>query len=594
MSTTVLQQWLASQCALIPGVRSAVLTLQPPGGGAAAQAIGWPARPQGLQRLLAATRTALQRGQPLIQLRPAGGEAQSPAQLVATPVRVEGLPPAAAALCLEGSDPQAGRRALALLDKGLPWLREQLARAEARPGAPAAGLDPLAGELLAAVLSADGPAAAATALTTRLAAALDCERVSLAARDGLHTRLLAVSHSARVKPRQAAAEAFLPLFDEAMDQAATLRWPPPEDGPPRITVAHRQFAAAHHDAALCTVPLAADGRVTGALLLERPAGRPFTDDEVQRLEAVARLLAPVLDLQRQAHRSLAGRLRRGLAGLWRRLRDPAERRSKLVAAVVVGLLLALTFVQLPWRIASPARVEGAVQRVLAAPLDGYIEAVHVRPGDHVRKGQLLVRLEDRDLRLEKRRLEGELAGQRSDYGAALAGKDRTRLAVAVARSQALQARLALVEQQLARTRLAAPFDGVVLEGDLSQSLGAPVHQGDPLLTVAPDGRVRIMLAVDERDIDAVAPGLRGRLVLTARPGQALPLRVTRVTPMAQVVDGRNVFMVEATLDGAPPQALRPGLEGVARLDAGRRALGWLLAHRAVDWLRFQWWRWTGT
>ena len=69
-----------------------------------------------------------------------------------------------------------------------------------------------------------------------------------------------------------------------------------------------------------------------------------------------------------------------------------------------------------------------------------------------------------------------------------------------------QARLDQVEERLARTRIEAPFAGVLVSGDLSQAIGGPVEQGKTLFELAPLDGYRVVLKVDERDIRALAPG----------------------------------------------------------------------------------------
>jgi hypothetical protein len=78
----------------------------------------------------------------------------------------------------------------------------------------------------------------------------------------------------------------------------------------------------------------------------------------------------------------------------------------------------------------------------------------------------------------------------------------------------------------------------------------------------------VIVEVDERDIGRVRVGQPGSLALSALPWDTLAVKVTRVTPMANAVEGRNVFEVEAALD-AQPDTLRPGLRGVARIAVGR-------------------------
>ena len=74
------------------------------------------------------------------------------------------------------------------------------------------------------------------------------------------------------------------------------------------------------------------------------------------------------------------------------------------------------------------------------------------------------------------------------------------------------------------------------------------------------------------------------------PGKPLPLVVERVTPVATADDGRNFFRVEARLEGPTP-ALRPGMEGVAKIEVGERRLIWIWTHSLVDWLRLWIWTW---
>jgi hypothetical protein len=61
-----------------------------------------------------------------------------------------------------------------------------------------------------------------------------------------------------------------------------------------------------------------------------------------------------------------------------------------------------------------------------------------------------------------------------------------------------------------------------------------------------------------------------------------------VTPVSEVVDGSNVFEVEARLLDAR-EVLRPGMQGAAKFDVGRARLAWLWTHRIVDWLLLKLW-----
>jgi multidrug resistance efflux pump len=256
------------------------------------------------------------------------------------------------------------------------------------------------------------------------------------------------------------------------------------------------------------------------------------------------------------------------------------------------VLLAGLLVPIDDKVGGRARLEGRIQRVLVAPVDGFVKAVHARPGDAVREGQILVELAQEELGLDRQKWASELAQYENAYAAAFARSDRTDMVVNQARADEARARLALSESRLGRARLAAPFTGLLIQGDLSRSLGAPVRRGDVLMTVAPRDAYRVIVEVDERDIARLAIGQTGDLAVSALPWDSLPIKVERITPLATAVEGANVFEVEAALT-APAAHLQPGLQGTARIVVGQRALLPRLAERLAAEVRQLTWSWWG-
>jgi hypothetical protein len=74
------------------------------------------------------------------------------------------------------------------------------------------------------------------------------------------------------------------------------------------------------------------------------------------------------------------------------------------------------------------------------------------------------------------------------------------------------------------------------------------------------------------------------------PSSPLPIVVKRVTPVSTPEDGRNYFRVEAGLERGADR-LRPGMEGVGKVDVGDRKLIWIWTRYLVDWVRLQAWYW---
>jgi multidrug resistance efflux pump len=258
--------------------------------------------------------------------------------------------------------------------------------------------------------------------------------------------------------------------------------------------------------------------------------------------------------------------------------------------LIVGVVLFLSFASGTYRISAKTLVEGSVQRAASAPFDGFLVESFVRAGDTVRAGQVLCRLDDRDLRLEQTRLMSEREQLTRRHRQALATQERSTMAIISAQIDQVEAALSLVADKLARATLVAPFDGVVVSGDLRQLIGSPVELGKLLFQIAPLDSYRIILQVEERDIAQLAIGQQGELTLSGILSQRMDFSVEQIMPVSTAQEGRNVFRVEARLQ-SPSERVRPGMEGVGKIIVGERNLLWIWTHRLVDWLILSAWKW---
>ena len=258
--------------------------------------------------------------------------------------------------------------------------------------------------------------------------------------------------------------------------------------------------------------------------------------------------------------------------------------------IVGGGLAVLVFLPLPYRVSAKTVTEGEIQRVAAAPFEGFLAASFVRAGDTVAKGQPLAQLDDHDLRVERSKWASERDQYDNKLREAMAGHDLTAMQVVGAQLREAQAQLDLLDDKLSRVKVLAPYDGVVVTGDLSQQIGTPLEAGKKLFEIAPLHSYRIILQVDERDIAQVREGQDGQLVITGLAGAPMPFTVAKIMPVATAQDGRNFYRVEARLKQDSPLLL-PGMEGVGKIGAGRRKLGWVLLHGLFDWLRLNLWSW---
>lgn len=430
-------------------------------------------------------------------------------------------------------------------------------------------------------------ATAAATVVSDLAALLRCERVSLGLQEGGAVRVTAISGVRDLRARQDAVRAVAQAMQEALDQRCAIVHPLPPDTAPGAMLAHAALARSNGNLAICTMPILCGDRVAGALLFERREG--FDAQTMQIAKDSALFIGPVLVLQRRAERSLRGRL----AALTGNTRPAGTGHSPWKVATLIGAIALIVLSAWPttYRVVATARVEGEVQRVIAAPVDGYIQSVATRPGETVQANQVILQLEDRDLVLEREKLTSEIAILDKQYRDALSRDEAGPIVIAASKLDEARAQLGLAQRQLERTALKAPFDGVLISGDLSQSIGMPVKRGQELMTLATERAYRIVSEVDEQDVAVLRIGQTAQALFAALQ-DPVPFTVTRISPLATTAEGRNVFEVEGS-GAAGAATLRPGLRGVAKIDVEPSFVAAVWWRRAGQWLRHTTWRLIG-
>jgi multidrug efflux pump subunit AcrA (membrane-fusion protein) len=346
---------------------------------------------------------------------------------------------------------------------------------------------------------------------------------------------------------------------------------------------------------LLTVPLELDPDLSVIVLLERAGPRAFGSRDEAELEGILDRLLPLLRLERALRPGPLARAERTGVAVLERLSERGATRPRLALAAVAAVALVLALGRGEHEIRADAFVEGRVQQAIAAPFEGYVAEASVRAGERVEAGQLVARLEDEDLRLEQQQIDNELAALDREYRQALAAIDQAQTRILQARIAQANARRGLLEGRLAQVELKAPVDGVVISGDLSRAVGTPVTKGQLLFEIAPLDAYRVVARIPEADIDELAEGQSGELLLSAFPGKPIPFVVERVSSVFDdALQTDVVFRVEGSLEGAAEAdlvRLRPGMAGVARIDAGSRSLWWIYTHELGDWLRLVAWRW---
>ena len=582
------QAWLALQCSHIGGVSLAVLVLESEEGYTPCAL--YPEGVRDSQRLADLIERSLEQGSGLwlkMESPPSATAASRSVYALSYPLKLEGKIKGVVAIELPVQSESDLAGAMQQLRWGAGWLELALWRQRAAEDEKILTRLQPAVDLLARVLSESQFSAAALALVNDMAALFDCERVSIGFVEAGQIQLAALSHSARFAQKMNLVRLLSSAMDETLDQACLIHWPT-ESSQRIITRDHERLAAEEGSGTILSLPLTDKDGCYAVLMLERASSKTFSEHEIETATSIASLAGSALKDKQRLDLPLGKFVRQRLRN---REQTRAWGRYGLLTLLLVLLLLA-AFVKGDYKLNSDSVLEGAVQRVIAAPFNGFISSAPVRAGDVVKQGQLLAQLDDRDLRLERIKWLSERARLQKQSQDARARRQRAEVTILESQIAQSTAELQLVENRLQRTRLSAPFDGLIVSGDLSQRLGGAVQQGEVLFEMAPLQAYRLILQVEESRISDVKTGQQGQLVLTALPDQSFPFVIEKITPVASAGDGSNTFRVEAKLKKVAPQ-FRPGMEGIAKIQVDERLLVSIWSRNLREWLALQYWYWLG-
>jgi multidrug resistance efflux pump len=579
--------WLQLQCLMLSGVSRACTYLDV-GDERLTPVAFYPRRSDGPTSLLGAARKALTERKGVVSGHNPGKAAGL--CCAAYPFIVDDTPCGAVAIELEDRSEQDLRAVMRALQWGAAWMEVAMRRLQACGAETQVAHSAIALDLVGLVVEEQDFKTAAKALVTEVATRLDCDLVGLGLDRNQSMDLVALSHTAEFGNSMNVVRAFSAAMQEAADQESAILYPAPAGAPFQVTRAHAELSQILEGATVLSLPILAGDAILGALLFERCRGRQFDQADIDLCDALAALVGPILAQKRREERHILLKARDAMQRQAVRLLGPDYLGRKLALGVITLLVLLFSVWEGPYRVTASARIEGEVKRVLVAPFDGYVASQSARAGDRVSEGEVLAVLDDRDLSLEHTRWVTTRQQRLAEYDQMVAKKDRTGAKIARAQIEQAEAHIALLAEQLRRTRLSAPFGALVVSGDLSQSVGAAVSRGEQLFELAPLNSYRVILEVDESRLADIKPGQTGRLKIAALLDETLDYTISQIVPITSARDGRNFFRVEATLNESHPR-LRPGMEGVGKTVVENRLLIGIWTRELTTWLRLKLWAW---
>jgi RND family efflux transporter MFP subunit len=428
-------------------------------------------------------------------------------------------------------------------------------------------------DLISRLESASSYTAAGQLLVHELSQFLDGPTVSfLRSQQG---KLSLQAHTGESVPGDDVLDLLIAAGDEAVIRGEPGLWPAPEGQAKHCLLTHRQLAQRLEMDCVLTFPLLDEhSHLQGVLVLTGTTELLDPPDGFQFLRAASTPLASCLrTLQRTERPHWQRRLDKWVAQL-----SSAKGRWLMLGAVAAAGVLAIP---LPYNVQCDCELQPVTRRYVAAPFEGRLEKCLVEPGDVVTAGQLLARLDGREIQWELEGVQADQHRAQKERDGHLASGKYGEAELSRLEAERLRLKTELLQHRGTRLEITSPIEGIIVSGDLRRTEGAPVQVGQSLFEVAPLDAMTIEVRIPEREIAYVQPGQTVDVTLDAFPGRHWPATFAEVHPRAQVHEGEQVFLAEIDVPNEH-ELLRPGMRGQARIRTASRPLGWNLFHHAWE------------
>lgn len=464
---------------------------------------------------------------------------------------------------------------------------------------------------------------------------LGCDRLTVVVRRGAKLVPLAVSGQKSVNPRANMTQCLVALAEQSMSTGEPIFFRGQTEGlAPTVERILANFLRESAAREVAVVPLFAPERPAdpqdvertsrrsetrrtplGALVAEGFGEQGFRAEMTERLSATADHVGAALSHSLARERILFLPLFTKLG----RLREWFIGRRRAAAAAIGGaiLLVVLALMLVPWqyRVEGEGRLMPALQQRVFAPWDGEIVQLAVHAGDRVSEGQVLLTLRNDEIeekrlgaasqRLEKERLAASLTARVRDAVRAADKNEENRLQGQLEEARVAMAglddQLRILDERAAQLRVKSPRAGVVATFQVEQLLlHRPVKRGDVLMEVMDDaGPWRLEIQIPEHRMFHVLRACERRgsvelpveFVTATMPERTFHGTLSEIATRAATDNEGRVVELFVSVEADELPAKRIGADVRARIETGRRSLGYVLFGDVVEYLqrRFWWW-----
>lgn len=428
----------------------------------------------------------------------------------------------------------------------------------------------------------------AFALVNSLASRFACEQVGLGVhRDG-GLQVLAISGTDRIKSNSPGIIDLQQAMEEARDARRVVVFQPEGQSLKQKAMPIHIRVGAANQSSICSIPLMAGEHCVAVVTLRRPRRAGFTDALIQEIEKLVMPFGPAIEMSLRSDRTFSESCLAYARQLWPSILRPQTSRGRIARNASLAAVAFLLFGWLPYQPLTPSVLVPSDLTQSIAAFDMQLTDAMANSGDRVKRGQVLARFDTKQLELQRAGLASQYEQAEVDVRRALINGDAAAASLAKANSLVFATQLAAIEEKISQCTITAPDDGMVMNADLNQKRGQIFAQGQPILSFARLNDWHVELRIPESQARFFEVEQDGLFAPTSSPSQRLRYKIESVSGAAELIDGKNVFVARAKIDGQA-EYLRLGMEGVASTNTGWKPIIWIALHRVFEYARASFW-----
>jgi len=271
------------------------------------------------------------------------------------------------------------------------------------------------------------------------------------------------------------------------------------------------------------------------------------------------------------------------------LKMPKGRRNTWLIGMAVAALL-LIFVPWKMKVVGDVTVMPARQIPVVSEVEGIVKNVYFREGAQVKKGTLVAALEDSNYRLalEEQKTRRDLLSKQISRSQSL--NDMAALRMQQIELDQTDREIAFTQQELNRTRILAPVDGVIITPKIEERVGFLLKKGEQFCELADMSNPRAEVELTEGDLQYAKLGQSVWLKMNAFPTKKFDGTVSLLGAQVNADSEAPHYRVEARVENQE-MLLKSGMAGKAKVEIGYRSIGYVLLRKPIQFVWKKLWVW---